>query len=249
MDFLQGSKKNTPEPYWNIRRQGFFEDDDGKNHFQNFMWVSEIFFSIQGEGPSAGRPAIFLRLGGCNLKCSWCDSRFTWDPKIADYRPMNLADIVKKIRAFPCNNLVVTGGEPLLQQKELGALLKTLPGFRVEIETNGSIPYRLGPLVEQINCSPKTSNSGNKPYELKILPSNRKAIFKFVVAKPDDLKEIRALVRRYKIPKERVVLMPEGVDPKAILERGRWLVESCKKEGYSFSTRLHILLFGNQRGT
>lgn len=213
------------------------------------LLISEIFESIQGEGANMGRPSVFVRLGGCNLKCRWCDSRFTWDPKVADNKVATLSDVVREIKKHKAKHLVITGGEPMLQQDKIKSLLKALPGYTVEIETNGSIDSEITELVEQINCSPKLKNSDNKSYPLRLKPSNKKVLYKFVVQKKSDLKEISEYVRKYKIPKKRVYLMPEGVKKTDIERRSKWLIDECSKEGYNFTTRLHILLYGNKRAT
>lgn len=210
---------------------------------------NEIFYSIQGEGPNMGKPAIFLRFGACNLRCTWCDSKFTWDPKVQDNYQTTVQKIVKKIKRYPCKHLVITGGEPMLQQKAIADLLRTLPGYTTEIETNGSIPCQISRFLEQINCSPKLKNSGNKPYPLKIKPTNKKAIFKFVVSKPENIKEIKTYIKKHRIPSSKVWLMPEGVTKQAIEKKSKWLIEICKREGYHFTARFHILLYGNQRKT
>lgn len=211
------------------------------------LLINEIFFSIQGEGPNMGKPAIFVRLGGCNLACSWCDSKYTWDPKQADNKVSDLMTLVKQIKKYPCKHLVITGGEPMLQQDKIKALLEKLPGYTAEIETNGSIESKITDLVEQINCSPKLKNSGNPSYPLSLKPTNKKVLYKFVVQKRADVAEIKAYVKKYKLPKERIWLMPEGTTKSAIEKRSKWLIEVCKKEGYNFTPRLHIMLYGNQR--
>lgn len=213
------------------------------------LLINEIFESIQGEGKNMGRPSVFVRLGGCNLTCSWCDSKFTWDPKVADNKVSTLDAVVKQIKKFKTKHLVITGGEPMLQQDKIAAILKKLPGYTAEIETNGSIESEITELVEQINCSPKLKNSGNKAYPLRLKPSNKKVLYKFVVQKKSDLKEISDYIKKYKIPKKRVYLMPEGVKKSDIEKRSKWLIDECAKEGYNFTTRLHILLYGNKRGT
>ena len=106
--------------------------------------MAEIFESLQGEGASAGAPAIFLRLAGCNLKCSFCDTPYTWDATRFDLgresNSLSIAEIVDSLGRFGSQRLVVTGGEPLLQQRALEELLRELPEcFIVEIETNGTI--------------------------------------------------------------------------------------------------------------
>jgi len=210
--------------------------------------LNEIFYSIQGEGPNIGRPSVFLRLGGCNLACTWCDSKFTWDPKVADNRVSTVAEVVKLIRKFTCKHVVITGGEPMLQQDKIQAIVEKLPNYTFEIETNGSVECKISDFLEQINCSPKLKNSGNAPYSLKISPTNPKAFFKFVVQKKEDLKEIKAYVRQNRIDSSKVYLMPEGVNKKVIQDRSTWIVELCKKEGFNFTPRLHILLYDDKRG-
>jgi organic radical activating enzyme len=202
------------------------------------LLVNEIFYSIQGEGPNAGKPAVFLRLAGCNLRCSWCDTKQAWNDK----QQKTNDEIIKKIKKYPSEHLVVTGGEPLLQQDGLIPLLQKLKGYYVEVETNGSIPLKIGRYVEQINCSPKLKSSGNSPYPLKIKPKNRKVIYKFVVQNKGDIKDVRQYIVDNKISRQTVYLMPEGVNKKIVQERSKWLVEICKKEGYNFSPRLHIML-------
>ena len=208
--------------------------------------VNEIFYSIQGEGPNAGRPAIFLRLFGCNLRCVWCDSMFAVTGK--EYQAFGIDDVIHKIQEYPCKHLVITGGEPLIQQKALKVLLEKLPEYSIEIETNGSIPLEIEEFIEQINCSPKLKNSGNPPYPLAIKPATTKAIYKFVVQKEEDMKAVRKYIKENEIPVEKVYLMPEGMNKKIVQERSEWLVEICKKEGYNFTSRLHVLLWGNKRG-
>lgn len=209
--------------------------------------VNEIFYSVQGEGPNVGKPAVFVRLGGCNLACSWCDSKYTWHPKKEDNQIWTIEKVIREIKRYPCKHLVITGGEPLLQQDKIKTLLKKLKGYSVEIETNGSMPIKISRLIEQINCSPKLKNSGNKPYPLRLKPTNKKVLYKFVVQKKSDMAEIRAYVKKYKLPTDRIYLMPEGITKSAIEKRSKWLIDVCKKEGYNFTTRLHILLYGNQR--
>ena len=132
------------------------------------MKISEIFESIQGEGTNAGKPAIFLRTAECNLKCTWCDTKFTWDWKQFDYskevKEMSIKEIINSVSKFNVKHLVITGGEPLMQQDDLAELLSFIkPEFYVEVETNGTIlpNNTLNALVDQWNVSPKTTNSGN----------------------------------------------------------------------------------------
>ena len=231
----------------------------------------EIFHSLQGEGPSLGKPCTFVRLSRCNLACAWCDTAYTWR-FTGDNRPhrdglafdraenqvtLNEAKVAARISAFDGTRLVVTGGEPLLQGAALARLVALLPDIRVEIETNGTVaPHpALDPLVAQYNVSPKLAHSGN-PAELALPPerlaawaAEPRAWFKFVVASPEDLAEVAALAETHAIPSERIFLMPEGRDSATLRTRLRWLAEECAARGYNLTDRLHIHLYGDTRGT
>lgn len=231
----------------------------------------EIFASLQGEGPSIGRPSTFMRLSRCNLACRWCDTAYTWRFE-GDNRPhrddlafartenqvtLEEADVARRIAALSPDRLVITGGEPLLQGAALARLLPLLPGMHVEIETNGTVaPHPLlDPQVHQFNVSPKLSHSGN-PADLALVPerlaawtADPRASFKFVVADEADIAEVLALQAAYAIPGERIFLMPEGRSSAVIRERSRWLGDVCMSHGLRFTDRLHIHLWGDTRGT
>ena len=155
-------------------------------------------------------------------------------------------------------NVVIPGGEPLLQQKNLSKLANLLKQqcHRIEIETNGTLvpSIQLAQAIDQWNVSPKLSNSGNSAKlrevtePLRWFAASDRAVFKFVVVEPSDLKEIEDVMDRFDIPRNRVLLSPEGTDSKTLGERGKWLVEECVKGGYRFSPRLHIMLWGDVRG-
>lgn len=222
----------------------------------------EIFDSLQGEGVSIGVPSTFVRLSGCSLACAWCDTAYTWnwkryDPKV-EAMQVDVADVIGRVACSGAQNVVVTGGEPLLQQRqlvELAAGLK-LAGKRIEVETSGTIAAGtdLSPYVDQWNVSPKLSNSGNPNYKREIPHAIRdfarkpNAFFKFVVVEPCDLAEVDDFVVRYELPPVRVVLMPEGRSPSAVQSRSGWLAPACLDRGYRFTTRLHVLLWGDERG-
>ena len=231
----------------------------------------EIFASLQGEGPSQGRPSTFIRLSRCNLACQWCDTAYTWR-FTGDNRPhrdglaferstnqltMSEEEAAQRIAALGQDRLVITGGEPLLQGTALARMLAYLPPMHVEIETNGTVApsAALDPLVQQYNVSPKLAHSGN-PAELALIPErlaewaqNPRAFFKFVVATPDDVSEVVSLQNRYTIPGERIFLMPEGTGSAILRERQIWLSDLCMQHGYRMSDRLHIHLYGDTRGT
>src|SRR3989338_2506535 len=107
------------------------------------MILNEVFYSIQGEGLNAGKPAIFIRFGNCNLKCTWCDTKYTWDPAVSDNFEAPLERVFEEIRKYPqCKHLVITGGEPMLQQDAISAIRREFPDYYIEVETNGSQPVR-----------------------------------------------------------------------------------------------------------
>ena len=221
-----------------------------------------IFCSIQGEGVNSGITAVFLRLAFCNLKCSWCDTKYSWDWQHYDQRKevvmLTSRETIKRLQALSGRHLVVTGGEPLIQQKVLSGLLSSLKrqGYYVEVETNGTIvpANDLVSSVDQWNVSPKLGSSGNPqsarevPEAYNVFMHLSSSSFKYVIQTESDLNEVQRLVDRYRIDENRIVLMPEASDRETLLQRGRWLVEACKDKGYRFSTRLQILLWGNRRG-
>ena len=231
----------------------------------------EIFASLQGEGPSMGLPVAFVRLSRCNLACVWCDTAYTWR-FTGDNRPhrdgiaferranqvmLSPQETAARIAALGQKRLVITGGEPLLQAGALAEMLSSLPDMAVEIETNGTIasPARLDVRVDQYNVSPKLSHSGNAA-ELALIPerldawaSDPRAFLKFVVASPEDVDEVLALQRRYRLRPERVFLMAEGTTSAAQREKQAWLAPLCLEHGFRMSDRLHIHLYGDTRGT
>lgn len=218
------------------------------------MHIAEIFYSIQGEGTHTGKPAIFIRLTGCHLRCVWCDSKFTWNMKSG--KKMIIDQIIKTLKKYPCKHLVITGGEPLLQQPVLRELLKKLnppqtKNYYIEVETSGSLQPQINELVDQYNCSPKLSNAKNRPIPYRIsLPKfpQEKTYYKFVIDKKSDIKELKKFIKDHALPKDKIILMPQGTTKSEIAKRTTWLAEICKKENWRLSTRLHIEIWGNKRG-
>ena len=171
---------------------------------------------------------------------------------------MDIGEVESRVLTFGRPRLVVTGGEPLLQQAALAPLVTSLAGqgFYCEVETNGTIAPTQGMIegVSQWNVSPKLENSGNRP-RFRAIPDALSAFgrldtayFKIVVSAAPDVDESAAIVARYGLASERVMLMPEGTTAEAMRERGKLVAEACVERGYSFSPRLHILLWGDERG-
>jgi 7-carboxy-7-deazaguanine synthase len=230
------------------------------------MLVSEIFYSIQGEGELTGVPSVFVRTSGCNLRCSWCDTKYaSWTPEGIE---MSIDQIAAKVAGFPAGHVVLTGGEPMIAKgiHQLATQLKEM-GKHITIETAATI------FAEAIPCdlaslSPKLSNSTPdaaaagawrdrhekrrlQPEIIRDWIGNYNYQLKFVVACENDLGEIQGLLTAVgmEIMPAKVLLMPEGTDPGTIRQKSLRLVDICKRHGYRYCDRLHIGLFGNRKGT
>lgn len=200
--------------------------------------VSEIFTSIQGEGPHRGQPVTFLRTAGCNLRCSWCDTPYALE--LRQGNRLSTAEIVNKIKSFSPRHIVLTGGEPMIQQKFIQPILEQLPGYFIEVETNGGFASELDEYINQYNCSPKLTGSGNTSYELKLLP-NEKTWYKFVIDSEEDLSETLDFIRIYQLPPDRIQLMPQGSTKAEQEEKSGWVEKISQVHQFHFTPRLHIL--------
>ncbi|MBI5414769.1 7-carboxy-7-deazaguanine synthase QueE [Candidatus Peregrinibacteria bacterium] len=234
------------------------------------MKISEIFYSIQGEGVNAGKRAIFVRFFGCNLSCSWCDTKYSWHPKYAEWKEMDLEEIVQKICSYNCTHVIFTGGEPSLFQKEILEIVegvnvlrkaKNSPNdvetihelslqknYTYEIETNGTRDLsKIDKFLSVVNVSPKLRNSVVRAADLPPLRAiSKKYFYKFVIAQKSDIHEILEMQKKYNLKK--ILLMPEGSTREAQFQRVPMIQLLCKKYGFEYSPRLHIFLWDNQRG-
>jgi len=221
--------------------------------------IAEIFYSLQGEGSLIGVPSVFVRTSGCNLRCTWCDTPYTsWAPEGEE---RSLDSIVEEVNRYGASHVVITGGEPMIAP-EIGELTHRL-SQHVTIETAGTVDTHVR--CDLMSISPKLANS--TPYErdggrwaqqherLRYQPEILKRLIqlysyqlKFVIVEEGDLAQVRAIVEEIGAARSRVLLMPEGIDPAVLAERGRWLAEVAKREGFRFTPRLHIQLWGNRRG-
>jgi len=218
--------------------------------------IAEIFYSIQGEGTLLGVPSVFVRTSGCNLRCKWCDTPYTsWEPEGEE---RSIESILDEVRGYCASHVVVTGGEPMIAP-QIVELTERLTQH-ITIETAGTVDAAVR--CDLMSISPKLANSTPEgrweaqherlryqPEVLKQLMLRYQYQLKFVIADPADLEEVGVIVEEVGASKDRVVLMPEGVDREILADRGAWLAEICKREGYRFSPRLHIDLWGNRRGT
>ncbi|MBL0926780.1 MAG: 7-carboxy-7-deazaguanine synthase QueE [Phycisphaerales bacterium] len=230
--------------------------------------ISETFVSVQGEGKLAGVPSWFVRFSGCNLRCTWCDTPYaSWNP---DGHRRGVAALLAECAASGVRHAVVTGGEPMIFEAVSGlcAGLRDA-GVHVTVETAGTVFRAVH--ADLMSISPKLSSSTpaeGDPRDPKaawrrrheerrtdldalqrLIDAHPARQLKFVVCGPADLEEIRSLLGRLRgwAPDD-VLLMPEGVRSPEPAVRS-WLVEQCIHLGWRYCTRLHIELFGNQRGT
>lgn len=229
--------------------------------------------TVQGEGSAAGRHCVFLRLALCNLECKWCDTPYTWsytttkaqkhESGVVYDRHTNIMHMSEEqvfdglMACWDIKNkptiVVVSGGEPLLQADALSSVTWTLQGYgnQVHIETAGTLKptEALDLTVTQYNVSPKLANSGNRqekryvPPALDFFAADDRSWFKFVVKHVDDFEEIDFIAAQHHIPRNRIMVMPEGTTPDAITNTAQSFVEAAIYRGWGLSLRSHILLW------
>jgi 7-carboxy-7-deazaguanine synthase len=229
------------------------------------MKISEIFYSIQGEGKRAGVPSAFVRASGCNLRCTWCDTPYaSWNPEGNDW---SIESIVSEVEKFHTRDVVLTGGEPMVMP-EIAELCHSMKqaGHFITIETAATVfePVEM----DLASLSPKLSNSTpthrengrfaivhekqrlNLPVIQQFINHAPDFQLKFVVSNDPDLKEIDDILASLNgWESEDVMLMPEGIDVQTLGSRSEWIIDICKSRGFRFCPRLHIALFGNKRAT
>lgn len=230
------------------------------------MFISEIFYSIQGEGELTGIPSVFIRTSGCNLRCNWCDTMYaSWNPEGTE---MSVPQIIEAVIRHPAQHCVLTGGEPMVAKgiRELAQNLRAA-GKHITIETAATVPPE-GIACDLASLSPKLTNSSpderlpdawrerherlrSQPSIIREWITHHPYQIKFVVTSAADLDEIELLLNSVNqiIPPSKVLLMPEGTSVGVLRARDEILVELCKRNGYRYCNRLHVELFGQTRGT
>lgn len=225
-------------------------------------YISETFDSIQGEGNCAGALSFFLRFQHCNLTCSWCDSKFTWNKK-ESLEAFSTEQVRDLIQASKSPNVILTGGEPCLYQ--LDEL--SMQGKKTHVETNGTlIPTEALDLIlpdgshfqreamneaiiSQFNwvVSPKMANAKQQLNEKAMLywASKSWCIFKFIIQNETDLQEVEIIVNQFYLDKNKIFIGLEGNTLESQLKPE--LVDAIMAQGYNYSPRLHVLLWGNKR--
>ncbi|MFD5570451.1 7-carboxy-7-deazaguanine synthase QueE [Streptomyces cadmiisoli] len=227
--------------------------------------VREVFGpTVQGEGPSTGRRCSFVRLGGCNLACQWCDTPETWDASRFDLRQTltrrTVSEIVTRAMQGDPPMVVITGGEPLLHQHQDGwrSLLGVLicAGVEIEVETNGTQEpeQHTARWVTRFNVSPKLAHAGDpadkriRPGALYALLETRKAVFKFVVRDQADVHEVQAFTAAHAIPPHLVWVMPEGTDTATLSACLAEVADPAITAGFNVTNRLHVAIWADEKG-
>jgi 7-carboxy-7-deazaguanine synthase len=229
--------------------------------------VSEVFGpTIQGEGPSTGRRAGFVRLGRCDLHCAWCDTPYTWDWKgrngvtydpAVELQMMDVEEVTQRVRDMDVPLVVITGGEPLLQMKQVTRLAENLePTHQIEVETNGRHRpiFDLIQAVTAFNVSPKLDNSGQDedrtiiPSVLSTFAASGKARFKWVCDSPADVDRVARLSVGLGIPASATWIMAEGRVPGEVHYHLSQVVEATIAHHFNLTGRLHLEIWGDKRG-
>ena len=220
--------------------------------------ISEIFYSIQGEGKFNGVPALFLRFAGCDVNCIWCDTKEVW----MKGKPYNKKDLINLIKSRANKNihLILTGGEPLIYNDFINELVKVVVNDfgLIEIETSATrIPYGFIKDCEKVffNTSPKLKNSLVKDekrinrFAIDFFLKSNRAIFKFVVENEQDVLEIiNDFQKPFNIPNNLIYLMPQSKSREEFLKLSPIIVELCKKYQFNFSPRLQLIIWDKATG-
>ena len=219
--------------------------------------------TFQGEGPQQGRYAHFLRLGLCNLNCVWCDTPYTWDwqrfDRKAELGDWSVEGLVSWCQREQVRLLVITGGEPLVQRRELGRFVEALHGYDypqgIGVETNGTIApsAELYNAVDYWNVSPKLAHSGcddmrYQPNVIKLFAWHPGVAFKYVVQRVSDFDELDWQVADCGISRQQVWVMAEGTTSTQFHSSLRALASAALERRYNLTGRLHIELWGDVRG-
>jgi len=207
------------------------------------MKINEIFYSIQGEGLWTGLPNIFIRTTGCNLRCSYCDTKYAY------FKGKNLTveNILEKIRQYRCKNVCITGGEPLLQEEIYDLIYELIKeNYNVSIETNGSMNieklYSIKKLLISLDMKCPSSNMENRNLYENINYLRKKDQLKFIINDKKDYVFAKQIIMDYK-PDCNIIFQPVWeTDPKKL---ANWVISD--KLDVRFGLQLHKVLWGDQK--
>lgn len=229
------------------------------------MNVMEIYRSVQGEGTLLGVPTTFVRFFACNLRCSWCDTKYSWSVREGGtWDVLTPQEVASQVHALRARHVVLTGGEPTLQ-KELLTLAHLLKddGHHLTVETNTTIyPEAVVPLIDLWSLSPKLQSAGESYLRYPIIerfintlrPEQQQ--WKFVVRDDNDEQHLRALLQRYSAFAERqlpIILQPEGDNatpnyPAALEQLAERVRDSFWDDYYvRVLPQMHVIIWGRRR--
>jgi 7-carboxy-7-deazaguanine synthase len=204
------------------------------------MRITEIFHSIQGESSHAGRPCVFVRLAGCNLRCRWCDSEYTF----TGGEKMAVGDVLARVRGYGCNLVEITGGEPLAQGEAFELIARLCDeGFEVLIETSGSIDIapvdRRAKIILDVKCPGSGEAAKNRWENLDELRPHDEV--KFVIAGRDDYDFAKRIVAEKNLDRWTVLFSPVWgeMDMKSLAE---WML--ADRVAARLQTQLHKHIWG-----
>jgi organic radical activating enzyme len=223
------------------------------NAASSIVPICERFISIQGEGARCGRLSYFLRVYHCNLRCTFCDTPYSFSGN--QFEKISVSKIAEDIDAYSqIRNVVITGGEPCIY--DLGPLLAQIQNKEIEIETNGTLIPKFPLAGIHWNVSPKTSNSGesiaSESLQFWVVAARQHSvIFKFVVRKKEhtiaDLQEVTAISQKYSIPNHLIYIMPEAKNRTSLEDGLESFVDNVVRFQYNFSPREHILIWDGKK--
>lgn len=213
------------------------------------MYVNEIFYSIDGEGIRTGELAIFIRLAGCNLNCSYCDTKYAL--KATSGTKMTIEEILKELKKYNCRNITLTGGEPLIHcqvNNLIDELIKN--NYKVNIETNGTVditPYLNKCLITMDYKLP--SSNEEKKIKLENLEKLTENDVLKLVTKESDFKKIEEILSNYKI-KSYIYLSPiyGSIEPEKIVEFMKYLNKiKINTEKMRVQVQLHKIIWNPEK--
>jgi len=210
------------------------------------LLVNELFFSIQGESTFAGERCVFVRLTGCNLRCSYCDTAYAF----TNGTPMSIDDICAKVSNYHCNLVEITGGEPLLQSETPELCCRLLEnGYTVLVETNGSMDIRPLPpeciRIVDVKCPGSTSGESFNMHNLNTLTGCDQ--LKFVISDSNDFDWAVAFIERHRLVNRYTILFSPNTTSCSVEELAGWIVENNTQ--VRLGLQLHKIIWGdNARG-
>lgn len=211
--------------------------------FTNMLKINEIYYSIQGEGTKAGLPCVFVRLTFCNLRCTYCDTEYAF----YEGKDLSIGDIIQEVRAYNCSLVELTGGEPLFQEESF-ALMKQLAdcGFKVLLETGGSLPIKnIDPMVKIIMDlkTPSSGMSKKNMYE-NISCLKKGDEVKFVIGSREDYLWSKDIIKKYDLDNKTEILFSVVFGKLLPVELVNWILED--KLNVRFQLQLHKFIWKPQ---